>query len=114
MCQRSFEHDGHDATAVHAVAVRSAVVIATGRLVAESATTGRIGRMAVASHLRRRNLGSLVLHLLEQQAKLQGRLLILLHAQTPVRAFYAHHGCTAQGEEFMEAGIHHIAMVKHL
>lgn len=33
-----------------------------------------------------------------------------LHAQRPAEGFYTKHGFIAEGEEFMEAGIPHIAM----
>ena len=50
---RDLEMDELDATAVHAVSLRDGVVIGTGRLILDSATQARIGRMAVAPHLRR-------------------------------------------------------------
>jgi predicted GNAT family N-acyltransferase len=108
------EHDEADAAAIHVVAVQDGTVVATGRLLLAQPGSARIGRMAVASHLRRRGLGSRVLDCLEQQARLQGSHELLLHAQTPVRDFYAGLGYKVQGEEFMEAGIRHITMAKRL
>ena len=108
------ERDELDATATHVVAVQDSAVVATGRLVPSSPATGRIGRMAVADGLRRRGIGSRVLACLEDQARGQGRAEILLHAQLHVRGFYDRHGYIAEGEEFVEAGIRHIAMVKRL
>jgi len=108
------EHDEQDATALHVVALQQGSVIGTGRLVSESGTAARIGRMAVAAHLRRMGVGSEVLSCLEQQARSQGKQTVLLHAQLAVRGFYDYHGYTAQGEEFEEAGIRHVTMVKVL
>ena len=108
------EHDEHDAAAVHVVAVQEGTVVATGRLVLSSAASPRVGRMAVVSHLRRRGLGSQVLACLEAQARLEGSAEVLLHAQLPAHGFYTRHGYTVHGEEFEEAGIRHVAMVKRL
>ena len=37
-----------------------------------------------------------------------------LHAQTHALGFYEKHGFVAEGEEFMEAGIPHFVMTRHL
>jgi len=108
------ERDEQDADAIHVVAVQDGTVVATGRLVFSSAVSPRIGRMAVVNHLRRRGLGSQVLACLEAQARLAGSAEVRLHAQLPAYGFYAHHGYTAHGGEFEEAGIRHIAMINRL
>ena len=108
------EHDERDAAANHVVAVQDGVVIATGRLVAASPASARISRMAVAGRFRRKGIGSQVLSYIEDQARCQGKAEVLLHAQLPARGFYARHGYIAEGGEFLEAGIRHIAMVKQL
>ena len=108
------EHDVHDATAAHVIAVQKGSVVGTGRLVSVSPSEARIGRMAVSGPFRRRGIGGLVLSFLEDHARVQGKAQVLLHAQLPVLAFYNGHGYVSRGEEFLEAGIRHVAMVKHL
>jgi predicted GNAT family N-acyltransferase len=39
---------------------------------------------------------------------------VRLHAQTHAIGFYEKHGFEAEGEEFMEAGISHFVMTRHL
>ena len=108
------ERDEHDANATHVVAMDGAVMLATGRLVATSLATARIGRMAVAAHARRRGIGSQVLRCLEEQAHALGFQRVLLHAQLGVLGFYEAHGYVAEGPEFLEADIAHVAMTKQL
>ena len=108
------ERDEYDASATHVVAMDGDTVLATGRLVAASPATARLGRMAVAAHVRRRGIGSQVLTCLEEQAYASGVRRVLLHAQLPVLGFYEAHGYVAEGEEFLEAGIPHVAMAKQL
>ena len=108
------EHDEQDATATHVVALWEGAVVATGRLLSNSPAGARIGRMAVAERLRRQGLGSQVLVCLEEQARLLGIRQVLLHAQLPARDFYARHGYVIDGDEFMEADIRHVTMVKRL
>ena len=80
--------------------------IGTGRLLPD----GRIGRMAVLKAWRGRGVGSALLSALIQLARDDGHSETILHAQTHARAFYARHGYTPVGGEFMEAGIPHIEM----
>ena len=101
------ELDDDDALSVHAVAYGpDDVPIATGRLLPD----GHIGRMAVRKSARGTGVGGQVLDALIRQGHGDGHRMLLLHAQTHARGFYEAHGFTAQGEEFMEAGIAHIAM----
>jgi predicted GNAT family N-acyltransferase len=109
------EHDEHDARADHVVAVdASGAVVATGRLVGVDAATGKIGRMAVRRDVRGRGAGALVLAELERIARERGLSAIVLHAQTSARGFYDRLGYVAEGPEFQEAGIDHVAMRKRL
>jgi predicted GNAT family N-acyltransferase len=80
--------------------------IGTGRLVLD----GRIGRMAVLKAWRGRGVGSAILKMLLLLAQKEGLESVDLHAQTHAVGFYAKHGFTATGGEFMEAGIPHRAM----
>jgi YbgC/YbaW family acyl-CoA thioester hydrolase len=107
----ALEWDEHDEAALHAV-VRNRLgqVIATGRLVAEGAGVGRIGRLAVHRALRGEGHGAAVLHALEEAARARGDRALTMHAQCSAQAFYARLGYEPDGERFEEAGIAHIEM----
>lgn len=105
------ELDDDDACAVHAVAYGpDSTPIATGRLLPD----GHIGRMAVRKSARGAGVGSQVLQALIAQGRGDGHRMLLLHAQTHALAFYEAHGFSAQGDEFVEAGIAHRAMSRNV
>ena len=106
------EQDETDGHAIHVVGLAGGSVVATGRLVPLSNDEGRIGRMAVAGDFRRQGLGSLILTCLEQEAQRRGIRRLTLHAQLYVERFYAERGYSPMGAPFLEAGIHHIQMMK--
>jgi predicted GNAT family N-acyltransferase len=108
------EIDGLDDTAVHAVAYQDGAVIGTGRLILDTSTDARIGRMAVEASLRRSGVGSAVLAFLESEARSQGIIRVTLHAQYYVKEFYAKRGYHERGDTFMEAGILHVEMTKDI
>jgi predicted GNAT family N-acyltransferase len=84
--------------------------IGTGRLTPD----GRIGRMAVLREWRDRGVGSAILQYLLLQARKAGHATAQLHAQTHALPFYARHGFTATGPEFLEANIPHRVMCINL
>lgn len=105
------EWDAMDAQCVHALVFDAeGKPIATGRLLPD----GHIGRMAVLQHARSSGIGGEVLQALIGAARERGDKLVMLNAQTQAEAFYLRHGFERDGEEFMEAGIAHIAMRKAL
>lgn len=109
------EWDGADDAAVHAVAYnRLGVPVATGRLLQQASGVGRIGRMAVTRLLRGAGVGQAVLQALIQAALQRGDHTVVLHAQRSAQGFYARAGFVPQGDEFEEAGIAHIEMVRRL
>ena len=108
------EQDVHDATAVHALAEDDdGRVVATGRLLVRD---GRavVGRMAVDAAARGRGYGAAVLAELHRQAAALGLAEVELHAQLTARGFYERAGYTAVGDEYEEAGIPHVTMVRRL
>jgi predicted GNAT family N-acyltransferase len=108
------EQDAADATAVHAVSRDgTGRVVATGRLLVGDGTA-TIGRMAADPAVRGRGHGAAVLAELHRQAGLCGIRAIELHAQVSARGFYERAGYTADGEEYLEAGIPHVTMVRRL
>lgn len=76
--------------------------------------SGRIGRMAVLTGYRRRGIGSSMLHTLLDFAAGRGLRAVRLHSQNSAMGFYARHGFTAEGDEFVEAGIPHRLMRRDL
>lgn len=105
------ELDDYDPVSVHVVAYdQDGQPVGTGRLLPD----GHIGRIAVRKSVRGAGVGGKVLDALIEQGHGDGHRMLLLHAQTHARCFYEAHGFAAQGEEFMEAGIAHVAMTHEL
>jgi predicted GNAT family N-acyltransferase len=103
------EHDEHDATALHLVAVADGVVVGTCRILLEG-TSARLGRMAVARSHRGRGVGADLLGAVHRHARAAGASEVELHSQLTARDFYARAGYVPEGEEFEEAGIAHVVM----
>ncbi len=108
------EQDDRDATAVHVLSRDpSGRVVATGRLLV-AGDRATIGRMAADASVRGRGHGAAVLAELHRQAVLRGVREVELHAQVPARRFYERAGYAAVGDEYVEAGIPHVTMVRRL
>jgi predicted GNAT family N-acyltransferase len=109
------EIDEHDETdALHLVAVdEDRRVVATCRLVGEGDTI-KLGRVAVAAAARRRGIASRLLAEGEAHARELGGRRIALAAQTDALALYERAGYAPYGGRFMDAGIEHQMMEKHL
>jgi predicted GNAT family N-acyltransferase len=112
------EQDAEDATAVHVLSRclsgdLTGQVVATGRLLVRGGSAV-IGRMAADSAVRGQGYGSAVLAELHREAVRRGVTEVELHAQLPARRFYERAGYTAVGEEYLEAGIPHVTMVRRL
>lgn len=75
-----------------------------------SATTARIGRMAVLREWRGQGVGDALLRALIDQARARGWREVALNAQATAVLFYVHRGFLPYGQRFMEAGIEHQAM----
>jgi YbgC/YbaW family acyl-CoA thioester hydrolase len=109
------EWDAADAEGLHAVAYnRLGAPLATGRLLEHGPGVARIGRMAVRRPLRGGGVGRALLLALMQAARDRGETEVLLHAQVSAAAFYARCGFVARGEQFMDAGIAHVEMLRGL
>lgn len=109
------EWDGLDGSSLHAMALdRGGGAIGTGRLLPATSGTAKIGRMAVLKAWRNRGIGGRILELLVEEAARRGDTRVELAAQTGAIPFYAKHGFTAFGGEFMDAGIPHRWMGRDL
>lgn len=105
------EWDEHDASATHFLAEeKSGKAIGCARLLPD----GRLGRMAVAVGWRNKGVGSSLLLAAEREARKRGASMLQISAQKQAAGFYLKHGFIIVGDDFMEAGIAHVAMQKHL
>ncbi len=108
---REIERDAWDQCSDHALALdRDGRVVGTGRLLPD----GHIGRMAVLREWRGHGIGGRILGALVACARERGMKRVVLNAQTHAAPFYAGHGFAAFGDEFMEAGIPHVAMAREI
>ena len=103
---KELEWDGIDTECTQFLATIDSTPVATARLTAE----GQIGRMAVLEDFRGKGIGSRLLAAVIEQAKHAGHKQVFLHAQVSVIQFYQHHGFTACGDVFIDAGIEHRSM----
>jgi predicted GNAT family N-acyltransferase len=107
------EVDGRDGEGIHLVAVSGGTLLATCRLLFVGPTV-QFSRLAVRKAARRRGIATALLALADQETRAGGARRLVLHAQTYARSLYEAAGYEPRGRIFMEAGIEHIAMEKHL
>jgi predicted GNAT family N-acyltransferase len=112
----SDEFDDIDAHACHVVLYQNGQPIACGRTFPDENTPGGyyIGRIAVLTAFREKQVGSEVLNLLEDHVRMQGGTRATLSAQQQARGFYEKRGYHAQGSAYLDEGCPHILMVKDL
>jgi predicted GNAT family N-acyltransferase len=107
------EVDGRDGEGIHLVAVSNGGLLATCRLLFVGPTV-QFSRLAVRQPARRQGIASALLALADEETRAGGARRLVLHAQTYARSLYEAAGYQPRGRIFMEAGIEHIAMEKHL
>jgi len=107
----ALEWDEFDETSTHALAISpSGEPIGTARLLPD----GHIGRMAVLPLWRRQGYGRAMLLTLLDEAKRRELSQVVLNAQTTAVPFYEKSGFQVDSDEFMEAGIPHVSMIRLL
>ena len=106
----ALEIDGKDSECQHVKAIVDGLVIGTGRLL----PNGFIGRMCVLAEYRNRNIGTMMLENLVQQALDRGHQKVLLNAQSYIIPFYQKFGFRIDSDEFIEADIPHRRMILNL
>ena len=111
----SFEadQDGRDPEATHIVAVDEGAVIGTCRLLFRG-PVARLGRLVVEPERRGDGVAAAILREADRVAFEVGAETIALHAQTYAQALYERAGYEEYGPTFVEEGIEHVAMEKHL
>ncbi len=106
----ALEVDGKDSECQHVKAIVDGLIIGTGRLL----PNGFIGRMCVLAEYRNRNIGTMMLENLVQQALDRGHQKVLLNAQSYIIPFYQKYGFSIDSDEFIEAEIPHRRMILNL
>jgi predicted GNAT family N-acyltransferase len=107
------ELDGRDGEGLHLVAVSGEEILATCRLLFVGPTV-QFSRLAVRKSARRQGIATDLLRLADDEARAGGARRLVLHAQTYARSLYEGAGYKPRGRIFMESGIEHVAMEKHL
>jgi predicted GNAT family N-acyltransferase len=110
---RELEVDEFDPGATHLVAIRDDRVIGTLRILDHGAAA-KVGRVAVRATARRDGIGSRLMKHAAAIAADRGFAEIIVHAQLAVVGFYRRLGYVAEGDQFEDAGIPHIAMRKKI
>ena len=103
------EWDAEDASAQHFLAYEGDFPIGTVRLLPD----GEIGRLSVLKDWRGLNVGDALLNAAIEQAEQRDLKQQKLSAQVYATAFYERFGFTVVSDEFLEAGLAHVDMVRH-
>ncbi|MBE7386216.1 MAG: GNAT family N-acetyltransferase [Leptolyngbya sp. SIO1E4] len=104
------EIDRYDPVSQHVLALFEGHAVGTGRLTPD----GRIGRVAVAKHLRNQGIGRCVMEELLEVARQHRHHEVVLAAQCHAIPFYERLGFYQEGHVFKELGIKHVTMRRTL
>ena len=102
------EWDTEDPQAVHFLAYEGDYAIGTARLLPD----GQIGRVSVLKDWRGLNVGDALLAAVIAEAERRGLHEQRLSAQVQATPFYERHGFRILSEEYLDAGIPHIDMLR--
>jgi len=103
------EWDADDIDAVHFLALEGDFPIGTARLLPD----GHVGRVSVLKDWRGLKVGDALMQAVIGEAEERGLKQQMLSAQVQATAFYERLGFHMVSEEFLEAGIPHVDMVRH-
>jgi predicted GNAT family N-acyltransferase len=103
------EWDADDATAVHFLALEGEYPMGTARLLPD----GHIGRVAVLKDWRGLKVGDKLIRAVIAEAEKRGLKQQMLSAQVHASSFYERFGFAVVSDEFLDAGIPHVDMVRH-
>lgn len=107
------ELDEHDKYADHVLVYSMETPVATGR-VRNVEGVAKLERICVLQTHRKYGIGKAVVEALESIARERGFAKAKLNSQTHAESFYQKLGYTAVSDIFMEEGIPHLTMIKHL
>ncbi|MGE7990086.1 GNAT family N-acetyltransferase [Pseudomonas sp. NPDC089554] len=102
------EFDAEDPTAVHFLALEGEYPVGTARLLPD----GTIGRVSVLKDWRGLNVGDALMRAVILEAQHRDLKQQRLSAQVHATPFYERLGFRVVSEEFLEAGIAHVDMVR--
>ncbi|TDF86347.1 GNAT family N-acetyltransferase [Pseudomonas sp. H9] len=102
------EWDADDDSAVHFLAMEGDYAIGTARLLAD----GQIGRVSVLKDWRGLKVGDALMQAIIVEAQNRDLKQQMLSAQVQATPFYERLGFKVVSEEFLEAGIPHVDMVR--
>ena len=108
-CPEQEEYDEFDKDALHLVVYVDEVPAATGRIWHDGKGF-RIGRLAVLKEYRGQRIGDLAVRLLIYKAFGSGAESLDISAQTYIMPLYRKFGFQEYGDEYLEAGLPHMAM----
>jgi predicted GNAT family N-acyltransferase len=107
------ERDGLDASALHVLALAEGRAVGTARVVRlDQGKTAKIGRVAVLAPARGTGVGKLLMAAIDAAPELSACERFVLQSQTHALPFYLKLGYVPYGDEFLDAGIAHVAMSK--
>lgn len=107
------EIDAFEQEAIHFVGYLQDTPIAAGRL-RWIDHYGKLERLCVLQEHRGKHFGTKMIQAMEAEAVKNGYQQVKLHAQTHAIKFYEQLGYETHSEQFLEAGIPHVVMIKHL
>ncbi|AJO79469.1 MULTISPECIES: GNAT family N-acetyltransferase [Pseudomonas] len=102
------EWDADDDSAVHFLALEGDFPVGTARLLPD----GQVGRVSVLKDWRGLKVGDALMQAVIGEAEKRGLKQLVLSAQVQATAFYERLGFRIVSEEFLEAGIPHVDMVR--
>lgn len=107
------EIDEHEEASIHFIAYDGKDVVGASRLrfVGEY---GKLERICVLKSYRGKSYGKKLIDKMEEEIINKGYKKAKLHAQTHAKEFYERLGYEVFSDEFMDAGIPHVAMTKEL
>jgi predicted GNAT family N-acyltransferase len=108
------EIDGLDPECLHFLALLDGRPVGAARLRHAGDGVAKAERVAVLAELRGRGVGAALMHALEAAACERGFVCVLLGAQLTAVGFYERLGYAVEGEEFLDARIHHRWMRRSL
>ncbi len=107
------EIDQYEDEAAHFVLYHDGTPIGAGRFRLVDGY-GKVERICVLKEARKTGAGKQIMNEIEEYARENGIHKLKLNAQTHAIPFYAGLGYEVVSEEFMDAGIPHKTMIKHL
>ncbi len=105
------EIDQYEETATHFVIYDNEKPIGAGRL-RELDGVGKVERICIEKEYRSKGIGKVLMEAIETEGKLEGFTSFKLNAQVQAIDFYRKLGYEVYSDEFLDAGIPHVTMIK--